>query len=133
MITYQQEADLRVTEFAALLQESGLGPRRPAGSDRLGAMLRGAQLVITARDGARLVGLARSITDWAYALCCSDLCVAAGYQGRGIGRALLDETARAAPGVKTCLLLSAPDAVVFYEAAGFARHDQAFIFARRDS
>ncbi len=133
MITYQQEPDLTAAEFAAVLQVSGLAPRHPSNPDRLEAMLRGAQLVITARDEAVLVGLARSITDWAYCLYCSDLCVAAGYQGRGIGKALLEETARAAPGVKTCLLLSAPDAVGFYAAAGYARHGNAFIFARREA
>lgn len=131
-VSYQLEPDLSAAEFAGLLTSSGLAPRRPTELTRLDAMLRGAQLVVTARDNAgRLVGVARSITDWAYCLYCSDLCVDRAQQGMGIGKALLARTAAEAPGVKTCLLLSAPDAVSFYEVAGYTRHDGAFVFARR--
>ena len=130
-ITYGLEPDLGVDEFAHALQASGLAPRRPSDIARLEAMLRGAQIIVTARDEGRLVGVARSITDWAYCLYCSDLCVDSAYQGRGIGKALLAQTAETAPAVKTCLLLSAPGAVSFYEAAGFRRHEGAFVFAQR--
>lgn len=133
MITYQQERDLHADAFADLLLRSGLAPRRPTDIARLDAMLRGAQLLITARDGTRLIGLARSITDFAYCLYCSDLCVDAEYHGRGIGKKLLEETALKAPAVKTCLLLSAPDAVTFYEHAGFKRHRDAFVFKQQDA
>lgn len=125
------EPDLSAAEFASLLQSSGLDARRPSDTARLDAMLRGAQLVVTARDGGRLVGLARSITDWAYCLYCSDLCVDRAYQGQGLGKALLSRTAAEASGVKTCLLLSAPGAISFYEAAGYPRHDGAFVFHQR--
>jgi GNAT superfamily N-acetyltransferase len=129
MIRYQLEPDLSAADFAGLLQASGLAPRRPSDLAVLERMLRGAQLIITARDGDALVGVARSITDWAYALYCSDLCVHQDWQGRGIGRELLAQTAKAAPDVQTCLLLSAPAAVSFYQRAGYAQHDAAFIFA----
>ncbi|MDD7971271.1 GNAT family N-acetyltransferase [Roseinatronobacter alkalisoli] len=130
-ITYQSEPKLSAEEFQSVLETSGLAARRPSDPARLEAMLRGAQVIITARDGTRLVGVARSITDWAYCLYCSDLCVDSAYQGRGIGKALLERTALAAPDVRTCLLLSAPAAVSFYDAAGFKRHDGAFVFAQR--
>jgi GNAT superfamily N-acetyltransferase len=129
-VSYQLEPDLSAAEFAALLTSSGLAARRPTDLTRLDAMLRGAQLVVTARDAGRLVGVARSITDWAYCLYCSDLCVDRAQQGRGIGKALLARTAAEASGVKTCLLLSAPDAVSFYEVAGYMRHTGAFVFAK---
>ncbi len=131
MITYAQEERLRAQDFAELLRASGLAERRPTELARLDAMLRGAQIVVTARAGGQLVGLARSITDWAYCLYCSDLCVVRSHQGQGIGKALLDHTAQAAPQVRTCLLLSAPDAEGFYDHAGYARHAGAFVFARR--
>ncbi|MGY6694739.1 MAG: GNAT family N-acetyltransferase [Roseinatronobacter sp.] len=129
MIHYQQERELAADEFAALLVSSGLAPRRPGDLGRLDAMLRGAQLIVTARDKGRLVGLARSITDFSYCLYCADLCVDINFQGRGIGTRLLEQSAAAVPGVTTCLLLSAPDAVTFYEKAGFQRHAHAFLFA----
>lgn len=131
MITYHLEPDLSAEGFAEILHRSGLAPRRPSEMGRLDAMLRGAQLILTARDAGQLVGVARSITDWAYCLYCSDLCVDTSYQGRGIGKALLARTAEEAPGVKTCLLLSAPAAVSFYEAAGYTHHTGAFVFAQR--
>lgn len=131
-IAFGLEPDLGVEEFAHALQASGLATRRPSDMVRLDAMLRGAQIIVTARDEGQIVGVARSITDWAYCLYCSDLCVNDAYQGRGIGKALLARTAEAAPSVKTCLLLSAPGAVSFYEAAGFCRHEGAFVFAQRD-
>ena len=131
MILYQQERELGVNEFADLLISSGLAPRRPSDHERLDAMLRGAQLIVTARHQGRLVGLARSITDFSYCLYCSDLCVDIEFQGRGIGARLLEHSADAVPDVKTCVLLSAPDAVTFYEKAGFPRHHHAFLFAQR--
>ncbi|MCC5959328.1 MAG: GNAT family N-acetyltransferase [Rhodobacteraceae bacterium] len=130
-IVYSLEPDLSVAEFARALHASGLAERRPSDLARLDAMLRSAQVIVTARDGEHLVGVARSITDWAYCLYCSDLCVDSAYQGRGIGKALLAQTAQAAPDVKTCLLLSAPAAISFYDAAGFRRHEGAFVFAQR--
>ncbi len=94
-------------------------------------MLRGAQVIVTARASGHLIGVARSITDWVYCLYCSDLCVDGAFQGRGIGKTLLQQTAEAAPDVKTCLLLSAPAAISFYEAAGYPHHQGAFLFAQR--
>lgn len=131
MIAYRQEPDLGVAEFQTVLVSSGLAPRRPSDAARLDAMLRGAQVIVTARASGRLIGVARSITDWAYCLYCSDLCVDGAFQGKGIGKALLDQTAKAAPDVKTCLLLSAPAAISFYETAGYPRHEGAFLFAQR--
>lgn len=130
-IVYTLEPDLGVAEFVCVLRASGLAERRPADIARLEAMLRGAQVIVAAREGEHLVGVARSLTDWAYCLYCSDLCVDVAYQGRGVGKTLLVQTAQAAPDVNTCLLLSAPAAVSFYEAAGFRRHEGAFVFAQR--
>lgn len=132
-LSYQLEPDLSASDFAGVLHGSGLAARRPAEDlPRLDAMLRGSQLVVTARDDTALVGVARSITDWAYVLYCADLCVDKGWQGRGVGRELLRRTAAMVPDVRTCLLLSAPGAVSFYEKAGFDRLDVAFVFNRRD-
>ena len=130
-IVYALEPDLCLDDFVSILARSGLNARRPTDPATLDGMLRGAQVIVTARVQGRLVGVARSITDWAYCLYCSDLCVDRDWQGRGIGRALLAQTAAAAPDVRTCLLLSAPGAVSFYEQAGYPRHDGAFIFAKR--
>ena len=129
-IAYRREDALPLSDFQLVLQASGLAERRPEDAARLQAMLTNADLIVTARttDGA-IVGVARSITDWSYCLYCSDLAVDRAFQGRGIGKALLAETARLAPAVTGFYLLSAPKAVSFYEHAGYERLPDAFRFA----
>ena len=49
-----------------------------------------------ARDGARLIGISRAVTDFSYCCYLSDLAVDAAYQRQGIGKRLIEETHRAA-------------------------------------
>ncbi|WP_226553524.1 GNAT family N-acetyltransferase [Celeribacter naphthalenivorans] len=134
MITYAIEPDLSASEFLSLLAASTLAERRPVDQPQwIAKMLANSDLIVTARDTAgHLVGVARSVTDFSYCLYCSDLAVDARVQGRGIGKALLRETVKAAPEVKTHLLLSAPGAMSFYEAAGYELVENCFIFHRGD-
>lgn len=131
-IVYRIDPDLSAVAFIDLLERSGLAERRPVGEPaRIETMLRQADLIVTATIGDKLVGVARSITDFVYCLYCSDLAVDRAAQGRGVGKELLRQT-RAAVGPGTnCLLLSAPKAVSFYEAAGLERHPQCFMFTQQ--
>lgn len=115
--------------FIDLLRRSGLAERRPVDDrPRIEAMLRAADLTVTATLDGLLVGVARSLTDFVYCCYLSDLAVDRAVQGRGIGKALMRRTRAAlAPGT-TCLLLSAPAAIGFYEGAGLARHGNCFLF-----
>ncbi|HYE52581.1 MAG TPA: GNAT family N-acetyltransferase [Azospirillaceae bacterium] len=128
------EPGLSSEEFVDVLERSGLAERRPVGDPtRIVAMLRHANLIVTARDGGRLIGVARSVTDFAFCCYCSDLAVDRAYQGRGIGRALMvrtrDEAGRAANGAPVrCLLLSAPKAMSYYPHVGLKPLDNAFDF-----
>ncbi|WP_035692402.1 GNAT family N-acetyltransferase [Azospirillum halopraeferens] len=130
-VVYAIEPDLTADAFIDVLERSGLAERRPvADRPRMEGMLRGASLIVTARAGGTLVGVARSVSDFAYCCYLSDLAVDRAVQGRGIGRELIRRTRDAVgPGV-TCLLLSAPKAVTFYEAAGLERHSDCFLFTR---
>ncbi|MEZ4761380.1 MAG: GNAT family N-acetyltransferase [Flavobacteriales bacterium] len=93
MIDYQVEEHLSADEFRELLIKSTLGERRPVDDpDRMEAMVRNANLTITARLDGKLVGVARSLTDFVYCTYLSDLAVDEAHQGRGIGRTI------AAPG-----------------------------------
>jgi len=129
-IVYAREQDLSTGEFLSVLFGSGLAERRPVDQpERIAEMLTNADLTVTARDRTgRIVGVARSVTDWSYCLYCSDLAVDRPYQGRGIGKRLLSETAALAPGVKSFLLVSAPAAAGFYEKAGYERLPDTFLF-----
>ena len=57
---------------------------------RIERMLAHANLIITARQDGRLVGFARSLTDFCFCCYLSDLAVDKACQGQGIGRALTE-------------------------------------------
>ncbi|MCH8236710.1 MAG: GNAT family N-acetyltransferase [Proteobacteria bacterium] len=128
-ITYAIEDGLGVDEFVDVLKRSGLAERRPVDeADVIRAMVDNADLTITARDGeGRLVGVARSVTDFAYCCYLSELAVDRDCQRSGIGRELMARTKDAAGGDKISLvLLSAPDGMDYYPKAGLEKFDNCF-------
>ena len=136
-IVYAVETRLRTAEFIDILRRSGLAERRPVDDPaRIDSMLRHTNLIVTARAGGQLVGIARSVTDFAFCCYLSDLAVDKAWQGKGIGRRLMVETRDVASrdvgddGGRPlrCLLLSAPGAMSYYPQAGLARLDNAFDF-----
>jgi predicted N-acetyltransferase YhbS len=127
VITYRLGNDLDLDGVIDLYHASTLGERRPvADRARMEAMLRNANLVVTAWEGERMVGLARSLSDFAYCTYLSDLAVRDSHQRRGIGRELIRRT-RDAGGTATLILLSAPKAAEYYPRVGFAHHPQAWV------
>ncbi len=129
-VVYAKETDLTADEFIDALNRSGLAARRPVRDiDRVQRMLHGADLTISARDtdrGNELVGVARSITDFAYCCYLSDIAVDTAYQGRGIGGRLIEESRRLAGGECSFFLISAPQAVPFYERLDMPRISNVF-------
>jgi GNAT superfamily N-acetyltransferase len=130
-IIYRKVDRLDPGAFIDILTLSGLAERRPTGDrDRIARMLAGSNLIVVAHDGDTLVGVARSITDYAYCCYLSDLAVDKNYQGRGIGKRLIAETRQAAGPETMCLLVSAPDSIGFYESIQMPRQSRAFMFNR---
>ncbi|WP_265587685.1 GNAT family N-acetyltransferase [Sphingomicrobium arenosum] len=130
-ISYERVERIDVETFRRVLVASGLGERRPVDdAERLGRMVDHANLTVVAKDGDRVVGVSRALTDFAFCCYLSDLAVDPVYKGQGIGQRLIEETRRHAGPEAMCLLLSAPEAVGFYERIGMPRNDQAFIYAR---
>ena len=116
---YKLESNLPVQEFAAILAASKLAERRPVDDPgRLQKMLKGANIIVTARVDGRLVGVARAITDFTYCCYLSDLAVDAAWQRRGIGKRLIDETSSAAGANATLVLLAAPGLDAYYSKIG---------------
>ncbi len=126
--SYSSDQQLTAEQFIDLLQRSGLAERRPV-DDRgcVTAMLEHANLLVTAWDGDRLIGVARSVTDFSYCCYLSDLAVDRDYQGRGVGRALIDHSRRQLGPKARIILLSAPAAADYYPHVGFSKHDGAWI------
>ncbi|MCP1547438.1 MULTISPECIES: GNAT family N-acetyltransferase [Methylorubrum] len=126
-LVYGLEPDLDAETFWGVLVESGLEPWRPDEDlERLRRILKGSDLIVTARLGGRLVGVARTLTDFAFCAYLATLAVARDCQGLGIGRRLIAET-RAAAGPEVSLLLTAaPGIEGYYEALGMPRVPHAF-------
>jgi predicted N-acetyltransferase YhbS len=119
--------ELDINEVFEVYRSSGLGERRPvADTDRLTAMVRNSNLILTCRIDGELVGIARSVSDFSYATYLSDIAVSRPYQRSGIGRALIDATRKEAPQAKI-VLLSAPAATEYYPHVGFSKHDSAWV------
>lgn len=121
---------LTVAQFADILLRSSLAERRPVNDHgRLADMLRHANLLLTAWDGEKLVGVSRCATDFAYFCYCSDLAVDKAYQGHGLGTRLLKATRAMIHPKATLYLISAPAALGFYERIGLTRIDRCFAMA----
>lgn len=121
---------LDLDEVIELYRASTLGERRPVDDrERMGRMMAGANLIVTAWDGALLVGIARSLTDFAYATYLSDLAVRLSHQRQGIGMELMRVTQREGGPQTTIILLAAPKAVDYYPRVGFTQHGSAWVLA----
>ena len=119
MITYKRGNDLDLDEVIALYRTSTLGDRRPVDDrERMRAMLEHGNLVVSAWDGEKLVGIARSLSDFAWCTYLSDLAVDLAYQKSGIGRELVRRTQELG-GRATVVLFAAPAAVDYYPRIGF--------------
>lgn len=122
-IEFKTNTPISTEQFIDVLTRSTLGERRPL-EDRacMEGMVRNASLLVTAWDGAKLVGVARALTDFHYACFLSDLAVDRAYQQAGIGRGLLEQTRQALGPRCKIRLISAPAAAGYYAKLGFVRN-----------
>ena len=78
----------------------------------------------TAWDGSRLVGCVRVLTDGYFFGTITEILVLPDYQGKGIGKKLMDLAFETSP---TSLFFGAqPEAVSFYESIGYEKSIQSF-------
>ncbi len=128
MISYDLEPLLLTDEFIDVLRRSTLAVRRPVDDvERIGGMLRQADVIVTARVQRLLVGVSRAITDFSYCTYLSDMAVDVAFQRQGIGKELVRRTHEAAGVETTLILLAAPDARAYYPHIGFEPHDSCWI------
>ena len=131
MITYHIDRPLTPAVFIDLLVRSTLGERRPiADAEAIAGMLAHADLTVTAWDGERLVGVARSVTDFTYCCYLSDLAVDVAYQRQGIGVELIAHTQAQLGPRCNIILLAAPAAADYYGHVGFEHHPRCWILPR---
>ena len=130
IITYRTGGELDLDRVIELYRASTLGERRPVDRiDIMKDMMDNADLVITAWDGDKLVGISRSLTDFSYAAYLADLAVHQDYQRRGIGKQLIKRTEAELQPSCFLTLLAAPKAQEYYGKVGFEPHPRAWVKA----
>lgn len=127
-VDYRTGGDLPLDPVIDLYRSCSLGARRPIERPRdMADMLRNADLVVTAWEGDTLVGIARTLTDFAYVAYLSDLAVRETCQRRGIGRELVRRTREQLGPNLMLVLLAAPEAAGYYPRLGFEQHPSAWV------
>jgi ribosomal protein S18 acetylase RimI-like enzyme len=128
MIEYHHDKKITTDQFIDVLNRSTLGERRPVNDrHRIEKMLENCNLLITAWDNEKLIGVSRSITDFTYCCYLSDLAVDVAYQKQGIGKELIRITKEQCGEKTTLILLSAPAAVNYYPKIGMERFTDCFL------
>lgn len=118
-----------IEHIIALYIDAGL--KRPVeNKNRIKKMFMNSNLVVTAWDNGDLVGVSRAMTDYAYWTYLADIAVRSDYQGKGIGRKLIEETKGNAGKDCMLLLLSAPTALSYYQKIGLMNLNNAFAINR---
>jgi GNAT superfamily N-acetyltransferase len=131
MIQYRDDAMITPDQAIDLYIRSSLGERRPIhNKDTFAAMLKNANLTITAWDKDLLIGIARTLTDFAYVAYLADLAVDQKYQRSGIGKQLIKETQSQLGPECMIVLLAAPKANEYYEHIGFEHNPRAWMLKK---
>ncbi|KQW93600.1 hypothetical protein ASC94_13395 [Massilia sp. Root418] len=93
-------------------------------------MLANANLIVTARIGGKLVGIARAMTDFSFSCYLSDLAVTEEAKGCGIGGALIEALRQHLGPTVNVILSAVPKAVPFYQRIGMAALPDCFWYRR---
>ena len=127
-IIYKEQKDLPSEQLYALFRAVGW-----AGEDIPDFMLQHfnepflqSSHVVSAWDETRLIGCARALTDGIIRAILWDVAVLPEYQGRGIGRAMVEKCIARYPAAQW-LLCTIPERMGFYEKLGFSRDDSIFM------
>lgn len=133
-ITYKVNQEISTDEFIGLLKASTLAERRPI-DDRacMEGMIKNSNLIVSAWDGDKLIGIARSMTDFHYACYLSDIAVDKNYQSKGIGKYLQITTQEQLGSKCKLILIAAPASNSYYEHIGFTNNQRCWILNRDNS
>lgn len=129
MLSYQVESGFDLEEMLALYKASGIN--RPIDNpSRMATLLASANLLVTARQEGKLVGLARCMTDKAWVVYICDLLVDKSAQHQGFGKELLRQVQHVTGPEVQQLLHSAQSAMRYYPKVGYQLCHNAFVIKR---
>jgi predicted N-acetyltransferase YhbS len=128
-IRYKSDVVPTAQQIVQLYNDAGL-PRPTHDAKRIKAMFENSDLIITAWDEDKLVGVSRMITDWVWCSYLADLAVSLSYKRSGIGKKLVELSREKVGEQSMLLLLSVPTAMDYYPKVGFVKENRAFIIHR---
>jgi len=130
-IEYKTNTPITTEQFIECLKKSTLGERRPIENyDCINGMINNSNLVVSAWDNNKLIGIARSVTDFHYACYLSDLAVDKQYQKMGIGKQMQIITQDQLGPECNLILIAAPAANEYYKHIGFSQNERCWILQR---
>jgi GNAT superfamily N-acetyltransferase len=132
-IEYRTGGGLDLDQVIELYDASTLGMRRPTKDRaRMAQMIQNANLIVTAWEGALMVGIGRSFTDYSCVTYMHCLAVRKSHQRMGIGKQIIKRTQEIAGPNATLLLTAAPEAEEYYPRIGFVHLPQCWILPAED-
>jgi len=116
---YVQEQSLSVGDYVEVIGSTIMRDRRPIGNPaRVERILRGSNMIVTAREDGAIVGLLRGMSDGDWVCYVSDLAVHDAHQRKGIGKGLLDTCKQILGPGMVLVLVAYPEAEGFYRRLG---------------
>ncbi|WP_283607819.1 GNAT family N-acetyltransferase [Faecalispora anaeroviscerum] len=104
-------------ELATVIETAGLSPHPP---ETFRKAFENSFAVVFLRDGKRLIGCGRALSDATFQSAIYDIALLPEYHGQGLGRTLLEEMLRQLPD-SNVILYASPGKETFYERFGFGR------------
>lgn len=130
-IDYKVGITPMIGDIIDVYESSGIN--RPTNDkERIEKMYSESNLIISAWENGKLVGVSRSLTDFSYCCYLSDLAVRKEYQKYGIGKKLIELTRNEIGEQTALILLSAPGAMEYYPKVGFDKIENGFIIKRTE-
>jgi len=128
-IKFSSEVVPATESIIDLYNSSGIN-RPTTDLERIARMYANSNLIVTAWDKDKLVGISRSLTDFCYCCYLSDLAVREEYKHKGIGKKMIEITKEIVGEQSMLLLLAAPSAMEYYPKVGLEKVVNGFIIKR---
>ena len=126
-IRYAVSGELNPAELGLLLHAAS---RSVYSKEQLERVISASTAYVSARDDGKLIGFGRMLSDGAVIAYINNMAVDPAYQGRGIGRALLEQLMALAADA-TSIYLYTHTADAFYVSSGFTRAEKRLYVRRK--
>ncbi|MBP5519394.1 MAG: GNAT family N-acetyltransferase [Treponema sp.] len=121
------EPEITKEEYIKLRSTTGWATIKP---ERVDALLKNTAFLVRAKTEEKTVGIARALFDFGYTAFISDVIVEPEYQGKGIGKMMIEyliskvKEKVASDDFLKFNLMAAPGKSGFYEKLGFSKRDE---------